>query len=86
MCGDRRQLNMPDVSRCVSHAAADLRSTSEGAQQCSTAPALGERSSSAKSSQFPEIRAELLEVDLQSASRCSLSGSSRMDFVRIRGA
>lgn len=43
MCGDRLQLNMPGVSRCASHAAADLGSTSEGAQQCSTAPALGER-------------------------------------------
>lgn len=58
MCGDRRQLNMPDVSRCVSHAAADLGSTSEGAQQCSTAPALGERSSSTKLSP-PAFRAKL---------------------------
>lgn len=58
MCGDRRQLNMPDVSRCVSHAAAELGSTSEGAQQCSTAPALGERSSCTKLSP-PAFRAEL---------------------------
>lgn len=85
MCGFRRQLNMPDVSRCVSHAAADLGSTSEGAQQCSTAPAIGERSSSTKLSP-PAMRAELLVVDLQYPSRCSLAGCSRMDFTRICAA
>lgn len=62
MCGDRRRDvwrdDMPDVSCCVSHVAADLDSTSEGAQQCRTAPALGERSSSTKRSP-PAFRAEL---------------------------
>lgn len=88
MCGDRRQLNMPDVLRCVSHAAADLDSTSEGAQQCSTAPALGERSSRTKLSP-PAFRAELRALWclsnflLLALFQAALAHGFRLDLCRL---